>query len=81
MPFSLAYSISSSLDQCKSLIGSSIFISGTNAWIPTSKRTWSFPLPVHPCAIAVAPCSLATSTSFFTIKGRDKADTKGDLFS
>ena len=43
----------------------------------TSKRTWSFPLPVQPCATATAPTSSAISTSFLEISGRDSAETSG----
>ena len=38
----------------------------------TSKRTWSLPLPVQPCATASAPCSRATSTRCCTMTGRDE---------
>src|SRR3989304_1154709 len=33
--------------------------SGASAWTETSMRTWSFPLPVQPCATAVAPSARA----------------------
>ncbi len=31
--------------------GANAFNDGFNALMATSKRTWSFPLPVQPCAI------------------------------
>ena len=36
----------------------------------SSKRTWSLPLPVAPCATASAPVSLAISIWRSAIKGR-----------
>ena len=47
-----------------------ILKSGASALIPSSKRIWSFPLPVAPWQIAEAPSFLAISTSFFAITGR-----------
>ena len=35
--------------------GAKISRSGARARVPTSKRTWSLPLPVQPCATAVGP--------------------------
>ena len=47
-PFALAYPISSSRDHFHSRTGAITFNSGSSAAIATSKRTWSFPLPVQP---------------------------------
>ena len=44
--------------------------SGASAAKVSSKRTWSFPLPVAPCDTASAPCSRAISTCRFAISGR-----------
>ena len=44
---------------------------------PTSKRTWSLPLPVQPWATAPAPYRFAASTRWRTMTGRDRADTSG----
>ncbi len=38
-------------------------------WV-SSKRTWSFPLPVHPCASAKAPTLRATSIWRLAMIGR-----------
>ncbi len=35
-----------------------------------SKRSWSFPLPVQPCATAAAPSSFAIRTHSSAIRGR-----------
>ena len=43
----------------------------------TSKRTWSLPFPVQPCAIVLAPNCLAAITRCLEIKGRDNAETSG----
>ncbi|SLI04332.1 Uncharacterised protein [Mycobacteroides abscessus subsp. abscessus] len=45
--------------------------------MPTSKRTWSLPLPVQPCATVSAPWNLAASTRCLTISGRLIAETSG----
>ncbi len=45
--------------------GAMIFNSGASAWTACSKRTWSLPLPVHPCATASAPFFNANSTCRF----------------
>ena len=45
--------------------------------MPTSKRTWSLPLPVHPWATVVAPCCLAAATRCLTMTGRESAETSG----
>ncbi len=75
--FSFAYSISSSRDHFQSRTGAKTSKCGFNALIDTSKRTWSFPFPVHPCATATAFSCSATSTSFLAISGLDSADTNG----
>ena len=43
---------------------------GLRAIMVSSKRTWSLPLPVQPCAMASAPSFSAISTIFLAIKGR-----------
>ncbi len=55
--------------------------SGASERVPTSKRTWSFPLPVQPWATVSAPCLRASATRWRTISGRDSAETSGYLFS
>ena len=55
--------------------------SGSSAWTLTSKRTWSLPLPVQPCAMYFAPWAWATSTRCFEMSGRDRALSSGYLFS
>ena len=42
-----------------------------------SNLNWSFPFPVQPCAIAVAPSFSATSISFRAINGLAKAVLNG----
>ena len=42
-----------------------------------SNLNWSFPLPVHPCAIAVAPSFSAISMIFIAIKGLASAVLNG----
>src|SRR3954462_684030 len=51
---------------------------GSSAWTATSKRTWSLPLPVHPCATASAPSACATSTRSWASSGRARAVARGD---
>ena len=51
--------------------------SGARARTPTSKRTWSLPLPVQPSATAPAPWRRASATKWRTITGRDSAETSG----
>ena len=53
------------------------FRSGPRVWMPTSKRTWSLPLPVQPWATVVAPNSRAALTRCLTITGREMAETSG----
>ena len=43
----------------------------------TSKRTWSLPLPVQPCAIVSAPNWCAARTRCLVISGREIAETSG----
>ena len=57
--------------------GAMIFRSGARVWKVTSKRTWSFPLPVHPCATATAPWSRATRTISWAMRGRPRAVASG----
>ena len=62
-----------------SRIGASTSRSGASTPNDTSNRTWSFPLPVHPCATTSAPTSRATFTTSSTINGRASPDTIGYL--
>ena len=57
--------------------GAKIRRSGASERTPTSKRTWSLPLPVHPWATAVAPWRRASATRWRTMTGRDRAETSG----
>ena len=50
---------------------------GASVWNVTSNRTWSFPLPVQPWATAAAPCSRATRTMSWAIRGRPRAVASG----
>src|SRR5674536_21286 len=61
----------------ESRTGASTRRSGASAPKPTSKRTWSLPLPVQPWASALAPYRRAASTMCLTITGRDSAETSG----
>jgi len=45
--------------------------------IDTSKRTWSFPLPVQPWAMVSAPNWWAALTRCLVIRGLEMADTSG----
>ena len=45
-------------------------MSGANALIASSKRTWSLPLPVQPWQMASAPSFFAISTSRLAMIGR-----------
>ena len=67
--FSCAYSISSSRDHFHSRTGARTSKSGFNALMETSKRTWSLPFPVQPCATATAFSSSATSPIFLKLVG------------
>ncbi len=79
MSRSAAHAMAASRDRPHSRIGASTTSVGAIAMAVTSKRTWSLPLPVQPCAIAVAPVSAATRTRWRVISGRDSADTSGYL--
>src|ERR1035437_4332371 len=72
-----AYSILSSRVSPHTRAGAMTSRSGANARVPTSKRTWSLPLPVHPWATAEAPCRRASATRWRTMTGRDRAETSG----
>ena len=76
-PFSAANAIALSLVIPESRTGARTATSGARLARPTSKRTWSLPLPVQPCATRPAPCSRATRARWATISGRDSADTSG----
>ena len=68
-----AYSMQSSRDfNSHSRHGAMIFVFGESALIVNSKRTWSFPLPVAPWAMASAPSCAAISTNFLAINGLAK---------
>ena len=53
------------------------FRCGARFAMPTSKRTWSLPLPVQPCETTVAPWDCAAWARCRTISGRDSALTSG----
>jgi len=53
------------------------FRSGPIEVMPTSKRTWSLPLPVQPCATVEAPNWRAARTRCLTMSGRESAETSG----
>ena len=76
-PFSAANAMALSLVMPESRTGANTLTPGASAARPTSKRTWSLPLPVQPCETIVAPYSRATAARWFTISGRDSADTSG----
>ena len=76
---SFANFISTSRVKFMSRIGAIIFKLGLSARIVTSNLIWSFPLPVQPCEIAVAPSLFATSTAFAAISGRARAVASGYL--
>ncbi len=60
-----------------SRIGAITSRSGASTPNETSNRTWSFPLPVQPCATTLAPTSRATATTSSTMHGRARPDTIG----
>ncbi len=60
-----------------SRIGASTCRSGASTPNPTSKRTWSFPLPVQPCATVDASISRATVTTSSTMHGLARPLTIG----
>ena len=74
-----AYSMQSSRVRPHTRAGARTSRSGASARVPTSKRTWSLPLPVQPWATEVAPWRRASATRCFTMTGRDRADTSGYL--
>ena len=51
--------------------------SGSSAATAASIRTWSFPLPVQPCAIVSHPVRRACSTASFAISGLPSAVNRG----
>src|SRR3954463_11578891 len=55
-PFSSGSAIALSRVQAKSRAGAITRRSGASEPRPTSKRTWSLPLPVQPCETIVPPC-------------------------
>jgi len=82
MPCAWAHSISSErVCRSHSRTGAIISMSGSSMRMLASKRTWSLPLPVQPCAMYFAPNLCAASTRCLEISGRDSADTSGYLFS
>ena len=79
MPLASAYSISSSRVQIRSRSGAITRRSGLCALNESSKRSWSFPLPVQPWTTASAPSSSASSATAWAITGRERAETSGYL--
>jgi len=77
MPCFAAYSIAASRVMFRSRCGARILRSGAMPLTARSKRTWSLPLPVAPCATAVAPCLRAAATRCLAIKGRLRAALSG----
>jgi hypothetical protein len=75
--FSSANAIALSRVMPESRTGAVTVMSGARAAMPTSKRTWSLPLPVHPWLMMFAPNFRAASTMCLTIVGRDSAETSG----
>ena len=71
------YSISSSRPICQPRTGAMIFSSGSSAMTVDSIRTWSFPLPVQPCATVSQPLLRAYSTASLAISGRPSAVNSG----
>ena len=76
-PLPAANAIALSRVMPESRTGARTLMSGARAAIPASNRTWSLPLPVHPCDSIEAPLSRATRTRWSTISGRDSAETSG----
>ena len=72
-----AYSIALVRVSARSRTGAIQVSSGANEVMPTSKRTWSLPLPVQPWPTMVAPCFRAALTRCLTIRGRLSAETSG----
>ena len=54
-----------------------ILIDGSSSRIDSSSRTWSFVVPMQPCARADAPSIFAISTSRFAMSGRPRAAASG----
>ena len=82
MPWACAHSISSGrVLSSHSRTGARISMSGSSIVMLDSKRTWSLPLPVQPCAMYFAPNLWAASTRCLEMSGRDSAETSGYLFS
>ena len=81
-PCSRAQAISCGRDfRSHSRTGAMMASSGSSATMDASKRTWSLPLPVQPCATYFAPYSCAMSTRCLEMSGRDSAESSGYLFS
>jgi len=78
-PMSTANWIALSLVMPESRTGACTLSPGARLASPTSKRTWSLPLPVQPCATMAAPFSAATRARWVTMSGRDSAETSGYL--
>ena len=77
-PLFSAHSISESrVVRSQTRTGAMISSSGSSARMQVSKRTWSLPLPVQPCAMYLAPYWCAMSTRCLEISGRDRADSSG----
>ncbi|CPU65939.1 Uncharacterised protein [Mycobacteroides abscessus] len=72
-----AYSMAFSRVSARSRTGAIVLSSGARDVVATSKRTWSLPLPVQPCATVVAPNWRAARTRCLTMTGRDSAETSG----
>src|SRR5262249_39512394 len=79
MSHSPANAIAFSRGIVSSRIGASTFRSGASTANETSKRTWSLPLPVQPCATVDAPTSRATAITSSAMQGRARPDTIGYL--
>ncbi len=77
MSRSFAYAISSSRVMPHSRAGATTLIAGASAAALTSNRTWSFPLPVQPCAMPDAPSSSAMRTRCFAMSGLPSAVASG----
>ena len=73
----VANSMALSRVRARSRTGARQVRSGASDVMPTSKRTWSLPLPVQPCATVVAPNWRAARTRCLTMTGRDSAETSG----
>ena len=72
-----AYSMAFSRVRARSRTGAMHFRSGPRVWMETSKRTWSLPLPVQPCATVEAPNWRAAATRWREMTGREIAETSG----